>query len=234
MSQFTHSFARVGTANAHACCPACRYARIGLSIDARCPECGAAGIDRSLVAIGCSRTGRLAYVVLMLGALISAALLVGALIAEASGTPFGLGIAAYTRHFERVPLFLKLAIIATLVMLVDQVWKRVTNAPIDLDSPVPLGGIAWVVHPSGIEVREPGHARWIPRESIAGIRARRTLLGRYTSLEVVFKTNSIRGILSRTTILYMRGSEGDCSAAHAELAETLELAVDQGARSLAA
>jgi len=203
-------FAQVVPGLSEACCPSCRYPRTGIALACACPECGASGFERSVIVLGNTRTGRLAYAVLFIGSLAAASLLLGAVIAESLGRAVDFGFAAYTRNFAEIPLVMKVAIIGALVLLLDQVWKRVTKPPISIGADVPPGGIAWIAHPSGIEVREPGHARWIPRDAIQSVRYRRSALGQFSRLEVVFNPRSIRGILNQTTIVYVRGSDAEC------------------------
>lgn len=233
VSPSLRQFAQVVPGLSEACCPSCRYPRTGIALASACPECGAAGLDRSVIVLGNTRTGRLAYAILFIGSLVAASLLLGAVITESLGRAVDFGFAAYTRNFAEIPVLMKVAIICALVLLLDQVWKRVTKPPLSLATDVPPGGIAWIAHPSGIEVREPGHARWIPREAIHAVRYRRSSLGQFSRLEVVFNRRSIRGILNQTTVVYVRGSDAECD----EVRRTIDAVLhptDMASRSEAA
>lgn len=166
-------------------CPACGYLRAGIATDARCPECGADGLDGCLVIMGTRRTAH------------STAL--GALIIAVGAT---LAVLMHLSAHRAGP-----ASVAALALLLVADGTLVAALLGKLPGLVPARGrtIVWTVHPGGIEIREGNSRKAIRRAEISRVDCADSMVGPVSQLSIVRSRWSAGGILGTTPVLYLHG-----------------------------
>jgi len=174
-------------------CPGCGYLRTGLAASARCPECGAEGVDGCLQLHGAVRSMRSATILAFgVACFLAIALLIpglfggpslGACEAVAGLVSAGTA-AALGRHLVR------------------------THGGTHLVT-------TWTVHEKGIVVSGLGRQTLVPRDSIARLDCAESVFGPVTQVMVIRRVGSMSGALGRTHVLYLRGD----ASTRAELCE---------------
>lgn len=192
-------------------CPACGYQRTGIASDARCPECGAEGLDGCLVILGSQRTQRslvLALIVLFGGLTLGVALqTLWRLTAGSASAGSPVASSVILVILFAIDLTLVAALLGRLPGLVSM-------------KPTP---IAWTVHPGGIVIRDGKSRRLIRREEIARIDSAESLVGSVSQLAIVRSRFKPGGVIGTTPILYIHGDSVERSEKVRLLRETLGL-----------
>lgn len=186
------------------CCPACGYQRTGIAPGARCPECGADGLEGCLVISG---TRRSAYSI-ALGLLLfdcGAIMLVSLRMASRGEVPVA-----------------SIALLMTFIVVAAALVAAMSGKFPGLVALRPRT-IVWTVHPAGIEVRD-GSSRWsIRRGEISRIDCAHSVIGPVSQLSIVRSRMTAGGVLGTTPILYIRGSMDDRRAILRAACEALSL-----------
>jgi hypothetical protein len=172
------------------CCPACSYQRTGIASSARCPECGADGLDGCLVVAGSRRSPHsiaLALLCFNFGGI----MLVATHMAAADGVSAPAIVALG---------FLVLTAMTLLAAVLGRLPGLVPTAP---------RTIIWTVHPDGIEIRDGASRRSVRRSDIARIDCTDSVLGPISQFSIVRSRMSAGGLLGTTPVLYVRGTRDE-------------------------
>lgn len=179
------------------CCPACGYQRTGIASGARCPECGADGLDGCLVILGSRRTQRsllLAMLVLFGGLTFGIALQTAWRIAADSASAGSI---------------LASCLMLAVLVAIDLVLGAALLGKLPGLVPLQPRQIVWTVHPDGIEIRDGASRRSIRRDEIARIDCADSLVGSVSQLAIVRSRLKAGGIVGTTPIIYIRGEVND-------------------------
>ena len=182
-------------------CPACGYLRRGIDAAARCPECGADGLDGAVVLVGTTRSARSTLIAIgsfgSFGAMSivilvssSAALLLMLLVAFGTVVTIALGLGGFRR------------------------WDW---------APLRPATVVWTVHPSGVEIRCGRSRVSVPREELRRISCSDSLIGEMSQLQLVRRKSSLR--LAGTPLLYLHGTKDDRRARWRAACQTLQLPI---------
>lgn len=167
-------------------CPACGYLRTGIAPDAKCPECGADGLDAWVVVVGRPRVYPDAVFRLL----------------AAISIPFGIAALFVAilggRGSDRLVPFAALMLVVSLVLL----GSRAVGKRLGLLSERP---IVWCAHPDGISVRQGRSVDFIARRDIASIGSAESVFGELTVLSIVRSRASAKGLVGTTPYLYLHG-----------------------------
>ena len=175
-------------------CPSCGYLRQGHEPSARCPECGADGLDGALVITGVARTTKSALIPLLCFGLFAAMFIVAQLLLRPRGSSLN-GSSA---------LFVVLIAVVILVALVGATLAGWIRPSPRSDA---LGGtIVWTVHATGIEIRRGSGRTFVPRDEIARLACADSIIGSVSQLQLVRRRTSMGGLIGSTPVLYIRGT----------------------------
>ena len=170
-------------------CPTCGYLRTGIEPDAKCPECGADGLDGWLVVVGRPRIYPDAVFRLLAAISIPFAIL-------------AFFVAVGVRSSDRLIPFAVLMLLVSLAVLgAFSAGKR-----LGLLSDLP---IIWCAHPDGISIRRGKSIEFIARGDIASIGSAESVFGEMTVLSIVRRRTSAKGLVGTTPYLYLRGSRDE-------------------------
>jgi hypothetical protein len=174
-----------GESDPHRFCPSCGYSRVGIDAEALCPECGADGLDGCVVLQGVARRG-------------SRALLLVGFALCVPGTV--VAVTAMIRAPGRVGPCELTALLGFLAAIVSLGFSIARTRGVGGDST-----ITWIIHIDGVSIREGSSHVVIPRDSIGRIDCMDSLFGQVSQLMLVRSRKSLRGMMGRTHVLYIRG-----------------------------
>lgn len=172
------------------CCPACGYQRTGIASGARCPECGADGLDGCLVIPGSRRSPH--SIALALLCFSGGGIMLIAIRMASSGGASAPSLVALG--------FLVLCAVTLLAALSGRLPGLVPTAP---------RTIIWTVHPEGIEIRDGTSRKSIKRSEITRIDCADSVIGPVSQLSIVRSRMTAGGVLGTTPVLYLRGTRED-------------------------
>jgi hypothetical protein len=190
-------------------CPACGYLRTGLAPDAKCPECGADGLDTWVVVVGTPRVSL-----------------------DAMLRNLSLGFAVLSIGFAVVSLVITLSVDrrAWYALIPQAVWSLAVSLTLIairatgrrfglLADPQTL----WCAHPNGISIRRGKSLEFVACRDITSIDATQSLFGGMTVLCLIRRRGSLKGMIGMTPYLYVRGTREDRASVVRSLKQTLGL-----------
>ena len=176
-------------------CPACGYLRTGIAPDAKCPECGADGLDGWLVVVGQPRISSDGFI---------RTLAIGALC---------FGIAAFLAALmprrgsdALVPFAVIMLLVSMLLVSMILIGARFARRRLRFSNDP---RIIWCAHPDGISIRRGKSIEFIARGDIASIGSDESVFGEMTVLSIVRRRTSAKGLVGTTPYLYLRGSRDE-------------------------
>ena len=189
-------------------CPACGYDRTGLATGARCPECGAEGVEAAVVVVGRVRgaTATIAARVLML---VPQLLILAAFTRPVVARLLAPNPAPFTPLRRVIDPLEAVVILVLLGLIIVQLWFLIRRAMLQAGLGAAIDQVVWSAFPSGLEIRTWNRRDWIPREAIARIHCSDSVLGRSSQLLVGFHVTHRLGIVGRTHILFIDGPKDE-------------------------
>ena len=199
-----------------ATCPACGYSRMGIASEALCPECGADGLAGCVVLIGVRRTSESALLPIFAFA-VFALLFLGA---QFLFPRRALGGGVVATQVDAFHVFLFVSILISSLIIGYRIFGRANHKRSAEHGPK---SVVWIVHPSGIEIRERTSRVFIAREEISRIACADSLIGAVSQLQLIRRRSSLGGVVGTTPVLYLRGSKDDRWSRWREAREMLGL-----------
>ena len=171
-------------------CPTCGYLRTGIEPNAKCPECGADGLDGWLVVVGQPRISSDGFI----RTLAIAALCFGIAAFLAALMP--------RRGSDVLAPFAVIMLLVSMILIGARFARRRLRFSKD-------PRIIWCAHPDGISIRRGKSIEFIARGDIASIGSDESVFGEMTVLSIVRRRTSAKGLVGTTPYLYLRGSRDE-------------------------
>ncbi len=181
-------------------CPACGYSRVGIALDARCPECGADGFANAFVVEGTSvRPGLSPRIVGTIAVMVAV---------------FTIFVTLTMGADPELALIMLIACAGGAIWSVREI-RRTDGKPRAVTA-------TWLIHPRGVVIRARGTQRRIPIEAIAAIHSADSLVGAVTQVSIRVRLVSSQ-TLSWRPILYLQGSSDERRSNVSRMRQTLSL-----------